>query len=1142
MRKFFLIVVLSFCCTLLLSAQEKKPRVTINLSNVSLEEVLSAIEQQTSYHFSYRDVTVDKTQDISLVEKNVVFTSVLDEILPSKNLTYHIISNSSIIIARMPVQKNRQKDEIVHGNIIDINGNPIVGATLQIKGSSIWTVSDDNGNFKLKMSSGQTLVVSFLGFISQNIVISKENNLKIILKEDKNTLDDVVVIGYGTVRKRDLTGAISSVKGEDLELAGVSSIGHALEGKAAGMYVRQNSAQPGGGLDILIRGAGSINASNAPLYIVDGFPIAQLSEMDSGDQKMNSGTQSILNFINPNDIASVEVLKDASATAIYGARAANGVVIISTKRGIEGKAKVNYTYNYSFQKYSDTYDLLSLPEWMEEKNATTWELWVWNNRVGPWGTRTLENAITSPVNGLLYKRPYTDQQIANASEGTDWLGLITRNGQIKEHNVSIQGGNEDTKYMVSFNYYDNKGIVKNSGMTRYTLKSNIDQKVLNIFNVGLNLTLSRIKNENTQLGSSQYENSGLIRSAIQMGPNIKAYDEETGTYPVNPLLGTQPNPYSLLNNKDNGNIDRLLGNVFIEAKPIDGLKIRLNAGIDHANINRNTYQPTSTLNGSNLGGVATISNGNNNQYLLEATANYNKTFNDIHKISFLVGMSYEEFNYETSNLGNNNFLTDSFIYYNMSAGAGNKIVGSGFTKNKMLSYFFRSNYILKDRYLMTFTLRGDGASVFAKNNKWGYFPSIALGWAINKESFMQETKDWLDLLKFRVSWGQTGNADISTNAYASYYAAEAWNCEDKSKQIGVFQGRLDNPDLKWETTTEWNFGLDFSFLNSRISGSVEYYNKIVSDLLNFKSLNSYQEITQVIANVGKTKNTGLEITLNTRNIVSSNFFWATDFTYTKYQDNWKERTPDWKPAVYEQEDAPVRAIYSRRADHIMQIGEETPEAQPLLVPGQMVIKDLNGYVRDGDGNPVVDENGRFQLTGEADGIIDDADAELIGTTDPGFIMGMTNRFKYKDFDLSFSMNGMFDRKMMDPTEMEYGISGDGVARYGYNALRSIKNRWTWDNPSTTNPSTFNGWNNNYTSGDFYYQNAWFIRLQNITFGYSLPSRLLAKTKYISKLRLHASINNLFVITPYDGLDPETDLYTASYPNARTFNFGVNITF
>lgn len=492
----------------------------------------------------------------------------------------------------------------------------------------------------------------------------------------------------------------------------------------------------------MIRGAGSVNASNDPLYIVDGFPIAKIDQPGSNNGRMDAGTQGVLNFLNPNDIESIEVLKDASATAIYGARAANGVVIVTTKKGKEGKATVNYSYNYSFQKYTDNYDVLSLKEWMIEKNRSSWEYWVWENQVAPWGNKTLEEAIEAPKDGLAYTRPYTDAEIAAAGPGTDWVGLITRNGQVQEHNVSIQGGTNATHYMASFNYYDNQGIIRNSAMKRYTVKTNFDQTFLRIFNMGLNMTLTRIDNDNTQLGSSQYENSGIIRSAVQMGPHIKAYDEATGTYPTNPLLGTQPNPYSLLQNIDKGRTDRLLGNVYIEARPYKDLTLRVNAGMDHANISRKTYEPKSTLYGGRYQGNAGISNATNDQYLLEATATWNHTFSDAHNVSLLAGASYEEFDYDTSNLG---------------------------------------------------------------------------------------------------------NSDVGTNAFASYSAGAAYNKEDKSQVTGVFKSKLENPDLKWETTTEWNFGLDFGFLRNRILATVEVYHKVMSDLLNYKPLNYYHDVSQVIS-------------------------------------------------------------------------------------------------------------------------------------------------------------------------------------------------------------------------------------------------------------------------------------------------------
>ena len=459
----------------------------------------------------------------------------------------------------------------------------------------------------------------------------------------------------------------------------------------------------------------------------------------------------------------------------------------------------------------------------------------------------------------------------------------------------------------------------------------------------------------------------------------------------------------------------------------------------------------------------------------------------------------------------------------------------------MESYFFRASYILKDRYYLTATMRADGASVFARNHKWGYFPSVALGWTMSEEPFMKSA-EWISMLKWRLSWGQTGNSDIGTNAFATYATQAAFNKENNSQVMGVYRSRLENPDLKWETTTEWNVGLDMGFLNNRILASVEFYHKVISDLLNYKPLNVYQEITRVMANVGKTQSTGVEVTINTKNIDTRDFKWSTDFTFTAYKDRWKERTPDWKPGIYERVDDPIRPIYARLADHIMQIGEKAPKAQPDLRPGEIVIKDINGYARDKNNQPIVDENGRFVLTGEPDGIIDDADNVLLGSQDPGWLAGITNTLRYKDFDLSIQFNGMFDRRMQDPTEMAYGLGGGDLARFGYNALRKIKDRWTWDNPSTTQPTSFNGWNNNYTSGDWYYQKAWFIRLANISLGWTLPRTLISRTKVLSRVRLSLSASNLFCITPYKGLDPETDYYAAAYPNARTYSMGINVTF
>ena len=1019
----------------------------------------------------------------------------------------------------------------ISGVVKDVVGDPLIGVSVLVKGGTKGTSTDYNGFYTISAPADGTLVFSYVGMDTQEVKIGGSKKLDVTMTENGNYIDEVVVIGYGTVKKRDLTGSVSSVKSDDLNLAVAPSVAHALQGKAAGLVISQNSAQPGGGLDIRVRGEGSINGSKTPLYVVDGFPITELEQPSTTNERMVAGTQSVLNFINPADIESIEVLKDASATAIYGSRAANGVVLITTKRGKEGRTVVSYSGSYSIQQYTDNYDVYNLKEWMNAMNTATWDLWMYENNVYPYGDRTLQEAIDSPKNGVAYKLSFTDKQIAAAGEGTDWLDLITRNGSVQQHNVSVQGGSKNTNFMMSLNYYDNRGIIENSGMKRYSAKINVDQVINKYFKTGVNITASRIANDNTQLGAEEYEKSGMIRAAVQMNPNIPAQDED-GNYPVNPQLPTQPNPASLLLNTDKGLMDRILANAYVTYEPIKDLVFKFSMGMDRAHQSRKTYMPKETLFGGLSDGIATISENDSEKYLIEMTGSYMKEFNRNHRINAVVGWS-AEFNkdYYVS-AGNNGFITDAFLWNSLQSGEGT---------NKIYSAFARVGYTFMDRYLLTATFRADGASVFARNHKWGYFPSVALAWNMAEEPFMEPARSVVSMLKPRVSYGTVGNATgVTNNAFAAYYAQLAYNKQDNSQQTGVFLGRLENPDLKWETTKEFNVGLDFALFDGRIGGTFEFFERRITDLLTDKPLNTYHDLTFVSANIGTTGGRGFEFTLNTKNIVTKDFSWFSDITFSRVKNWWVEHTTDWKPSVYEGDNDPIRAIYSRKAIGIMQEGDEAPAAQPDLKPGQLIIEDLNGYLRDPEtGDPVV-RNGRFVLTGKPDGIIDDADNRLLGSSDPGFTIGFNNTFRYKGFDLNFNFYGSFDRVMMDPTRMAYGVSAWGMAQYGYNGLRCLDDRWMPDNPSTKNPSSFFS-GSTYGYGDWFYEDAWYIRLQNITLGYTVPSTATTR-KIFQNMRFHVDVNNVFVITPYGGLDPETDSYAAAYPNARTFTVGVDIKF
>jgi TonB-linked SusC/RagA family outer membrane protein len=1016
------------------------------------------------------------------------------------------------------------------------DGSGIPGASVVVVGTTAGAISDVAGNFSFTAPANATkLKVTFLGMKPVEVEIGSTTQFNIVLESDATALDEVVVVGYGTQKKRDLTGAITSVKANDILVSSNPDIGHALQGKAAGLMIRENSAQPGGGLDIFIRGEGSILASNAPLYVVDGFPITDLQQPGSGN-RYDAGTQSILNTFNPNDIASIEVLKDASATSIYGARAAHGVILITTKRGLEGKPVIQYSTSYAIQKYNNSFDVMPLNEWMQVRNEAKWEDYLYQNHVAPWGTKTLAEFQSQDY--YEFHNMYTQNAINNVGKGTDWVGLVTRNGAIQQHNISISGGNKSTKFMLSGNYYDQQGVIKNSGFQRYTVRGNVDQALSKYVKLGFNFSFSRINNKNSSLGGDQWENSGIIRAAIQQGPHILAIDEN-GNYPLNPQLSQQPNPYSLLTITDNGRIERTMVNSFLDITPVAGLVVRLKAGLDRGITNRWTYLPKTTLAGATENGKASISEIDKNGYLLEATANYTKTIGEAHNFNLLAGVSEEKTVDQSNSSGNSGFITDAFLWNNIGSGSGTKSVSSSGSEDHIASYFGRLNYIFKDRYYATATVRTDGASVFGANNKWATFPSVALGWNIANESFFGNLKNTVSQLKLRFSYGQTGNASIGSNAFAAYSAYLAYLSGDDVKNIGVSLSRLASPDLKWETTTEANLGVDFSMFKDRVNGSLELYSRVISDLLAFKPINSYHEVNMVAYNVGETQSRGFEFTLVTRNVAMSDFQWKTTFSFSKFKDTWKKRADDWKPNVWESDNDPIRALYYQESDGIMQTGEVVP-AQPDLLPGSVKVKDINGYKRDENGNPMVDANGRFIRTGAPDGMIDNADYRLIGTADPSLIAGLGNSLTYKNLTLDFFFNGMFGRKLADPNYLAYGVSAEGIYTYGYNGLRTVKDRWTPTNPSTTHPSSYNLWGTSYTSGDFFLQKAWFVRLQNISLGYKLPQKWFHGV--LQDAQVHFDAQNLFVITPYTGVDPETDSYTAAYPNVKTYTLGLNITF
>lgn len=1065
----------------------------------------------------------------------------------------------------------------VTGKVLDTYGEPLPGVTVLIMGTSQGTITDIDGNFTLSnVPENAMLQFTFVGMMDRIIPANNTAEIRnVIMSEESHGLVEVVVIGYGTVRKRDLTGSVSSVRTENIPMTSVSSIAHSLQGKAAGLIVMQNSAQPGGGLDILIRGQSSINAGNEPLYVVDGFPILQLDQpgATSTDSRLSTGTQGPLNFLNPNDIVSIEVLKDASATAIYGSRAANGVILITTQRGKEGKPEINFTGTFGVQQYLDKWDTFrDLGEWMQEINYSAFESWLSARAVYPYGGNPLGldrktvqqahdetsgtvdqwlNEYDQYGNIIRGSQPFSDAQIAAnmGKQGSDWIGKLTQTGIVQQYNLSIRGGTPITRYMTSLSYFDHEGIVKNSRLRRYTGRFNFDQDFGKRLKAQITLLASNTNNDNISHGDTQFENSGLIRSAIEFNPNV-LYQNPDGTYPVNPIVGNRPNPLSLLHVTDNNITNRALANASVTIEPIDDLFVKLSTGIDLSYSTRGNYFPKETLHGGQQGGDARLWNRKNQHNSNELTITYNLDLNSIHQLTLLGGYIFEKTTSNSSNLSNHDFVTDGFLWNSMGSGAGTRGVGSSASENMMASYLGRLNYTLLDRYLLTATIRRDGSSTFAANEKWGLFPSIAIGWNMADEEFMQFSNNYLNMVKWRASWGKTGNANIGGRHNATYSTTQGWTKPNSGSYTAVIPGRVANPDLKWETTTELNFGLDLQFnvLNG-ISATFEYYTRVIEDLLQQRTTAAYQYLSTVWANVGATQSKGFEITINSRNIMRRDYSWTTDFTFTKYEDRWLRRDSQWVPNIWEKENDLLRPIYVQHALGILQKGDPIPlhhltnqyggTGTSNLYPGGIIVADINGRLLDEDGNPIVDERGKVILSGKPDGVIDDADRQFIGSSDPGFIIGFGNRFSYKAFDFNIYLYGMFDRVMEDLTFSTWGRSPGNMVSQQLNALRSVKNRWMDQTifpdrvESTTHARS--------GSADWYYDDAWFIRAQSISLGYTLPKvARLANT--LEAFRVHFDINNAFVITKYGGNDPETDRYAAGYPNARTFTFGIDLKF
>ena len=1103
MRLLVLFLVCSIGLSYAADSYAQKALISIDVHNQRVEDVLKEIEEQSDFDFFFNNKHVDLNRRVSVsADKSNIF-SVLKEIFSGTNVKYSVLDKK--IILSVEAQSPQQEQKItVSGTILDAQGEPIIGASVLEKGvQGNGTITDIDGIFKLSVSSSKAqLEVSYIGYQSQTVAVQPGRNMKITLQEDSKQLDEVVVVGYGTQSKKTLTGAVSMVNMGDVEMNTVPNVSRALAGKAAGFRVNQVSAQPGGEAKFRIRGEASISAGNEPLFVIDGFPVSSSGSLSSGDDFYKAGNiDNVLESLNPDDIESISVLKDAASTAIYGARAGHGVVLITTKRGKSQKPRVTYSGMGSVQVARSNYKMLDTRMYMDMYNKQRYEEWLKLNGMGIY-----EGYVDKPSESpTQYKPTFNNDQILMAS-GTDWLDAVMRNGYTQQHNLSVNGGTDKTRYLASINYMDQDGVVKNNGTSRFSMRLNFDYELSKYVSVGITSSYSQNKYDNVPLGDGENENSGILTAAIRANPALPIYDEN-GDYYIDPRRATTPNPVSLLEITDKTTKDRIMGSAFITVKPVSGLELKLNLGADRRFQKRSNYLPKTTLEGERNLGSGYISQEDAQDYLMELTASYSKTFKE-HNLKVLGGYSFQKFTTEGVSAGNTEFLIDGFSYHNLGAGGAAKpSVGSWASKNSLGSYFARLNYMYANRYLFEATVRADGASNFEPDNRWGFFPSVALGWVMSEEKFMEKTRSWLSNLKWRVSYGQTGNSSVGNRVKDAYSVGYSYVIGGTEKK-GVYASKLGNPLLTWETTSEFNAGVDLGFFNDRVRLTAEYFNRRITDLLvSEKKLLSYNEVNKIAANAGATKSQGVEVTLNTTNISTRNFTWNSTLTLAHYNDRWDKRPVDWKPNSYEKKDDPIRAWWAYESEGILQVGEKAPAAQADLLPGQVKIKDQN-----------------------KDGVINDNDKIYMDNGDPKLTFGFNNSLRYKNLDFTIYFYGETGRKrgasyLEDWTQAAQGAN---VSTYVYNSFSS-------QNITATDPSFLYS---AYGYGDFYVKNSYYIRCGNITLGYTLP----LKKKFLQSCRIYADINNPFIITNWTGLDPETDNGTYAYPNITSYSLGINIKF
>ncbi|MFT4156239.1 TonB-dependent receptor [Parafilimonas sp.] len=1067
--------------------------ISFNLHNEDLPDALKKIEAASPFHFMYRYDEVKNIKNINLSAKKLTVAEALQKILANTVFTYKQVNNQILI-----VYDNSATKPIIKGKITNASGEPLSSVSITVKNETGGVYSDESGNYTINASAGDTLVFSYVGYNTRQIVVGNQGIINVVLDLNITSLDQVVVVGYGTVKKKDLTGAVSTIGEDDIKSTPMVSLDRALQGRVSGVQVTANSNKPGGGTTVRIRGTGSVNAGNDPLYVIDGYPV--------GD----------LNSINPQDIESIDVLKDASATAIYGSRGSNGVVIITTKRGKNGQSNLNFDGYYGIQKLRKKIGLLNAQEYAEFINEA---------RINGGGTAYFDGSSA-------------DRPLPSAlGKGTDWQDVVFQQAPIQSYQLSSNGGDIKTQYAISGSYFEQEGIIVGSYFKRYSLRANLDRQVKPWFKMGASMLGTHSVSNNSRTETDGGAAGGVTNAALNFAPIWPVYDS-TGVYyrDLSALNGNLvDNPLGLAKEvTDQYKVIRLLANAYAEIKFNEDLSFRTTFGADLFNSKENYYATRLIGLGSSVNGQASIATAQNINWLNENTLNYKHVF-DKHNINAVIGYTAQAYHNETLGASASNFNNDFALYNNLGLGATLAAPSSGVAEWALTSYLARVNYGYDNRYLLTLTARTDGSSRFGPGNKYGFFPSGAFAWRISDEKFFKRLS-WISDAKLRASYGLTGNQAIGDYAYMATIVGSTAILGGASPaiRIGGVPNIISNYKLGWESNKQLDAGLDLGFLNDKIRFTADYYIKNTYNLLFSVSIPQTTGYSSSLSNIGQVRNQGLELALATSLGNERAFAWDANFnlSFNKNKvikldgsESYLTGTGSGHLQVYNTVQLkvgnPLGNFYGRVFDGIFQSQDEIDQsAQPGAAPGDIRYKDLDG-----------------------NGTINDDDRTIIGNGYPKYISGFNNTLSYKGFQLTVFFQGSFGNDILNFQRFDlYNLNGNN------NQAKAVVNRWTPTNPSNIIPRA-NSLGGQRILSSFHIEDGSYIRMKNIALSYSLPQSFIQKIKG-RFLKVYVSAQNLWTITKYKGYDPEVNFSGSSatsqgmdygsYPANKTVILGLNI--